>query len=872
MSQINENVKTPGAYVNEIPSFPPSVAQVATAIPAFIGYTETAIVNGKDVTNQAVRISSLVEYVQYFGTGPDLSAEISLNADNSVKQVDITPSYKLFNAIRLFFNHGGSNCYIISVGGYSASGAVITDFIADGQIRCFEVLEKQDEPTLIVVPDAVMLDDPNDFYNIMTKALNQCAELQDRFTIMDIWKGFLDRKNELSYDVIQEFRNGIGASNLNYGAAYYPWLRSSLSYSIPYKNIDFKDAASSIIALNKIIINNPFLTQLDNAVEDRKTPAAFFTNRIISFAGGVSEVDATCTIQILTAGDPTTFKLMATGVTNSIGSYNSVASDTPATIAGKLALAINALSGTTHYTATSKDDTVTVAFHVVTGSNPGTLSCAPALVTTGGTVGTVSIAPSFTPGVVEVLATGTATIMDNVAAGSTVTLFADAVLIASFTATSNATPNQVAAGLLTNLPASAYSISSVANTAVVTVKAAAGTGAGANAVALSGTITGDSVSAESFFDSLGTVMPPVSDKATLGTVLSGIGEMLIDLIGFNPIADTIPAKAGNATVKSIHDKYIMASSATATSFTPIEILIRELLLLNSSYPDSPPASGDFSIDDFTARGYLSGKIGQTADASIYGTSATAYVTNISARVLTLYNNVVNYILNFRNEIDNLISNLELQLIASSAVYANITQAIKNEGIIVPPSGAVAGVYASVDATRGVWKAPANVSLNTVIEPMVTINDNMQDDLNVDVNAGKSINAIRAFTGKGILVWGARTLEGNSNDWRYISVRRFYIMVEETVKKAAFQFVFEPNDGKTWVRLRAMIENYLSNLWSQGALAGAKPEAAYYVKVGLGQTMTFQDVLDGKMIVEIGMAPVRPAEFIILRFSQVQQQA
>ncbi|MGN6352879.1 MAG: phage tail sheath family protein, partial [Parafilimonas sp.] len=153
-----------------------------------------------------------------------------------------------------------------------------------------------------------------------------------------------------------------------------------------------------------------------------------------------------------------------------------------------------------------------------------------------------------------------------------------------------------------------------------------------------------------------------------------------------------------------------------------------------------------------------------------------------------------------------------------------------------------------------------------------ISDEVQGDMNIDATSGKSVNAIRAFTGKGILVWGARTLDGNSNDFRYISVRRFYIMVEESAKKAANVFVFEPNDGNTWVKVRAMIENYLTNLWRLGALAGSKPEQAFYVKVGLGQTMTFDDILNGRMIVEIGMAPVRPAEFIILRFSQIQQQA
>jgi len=182
------------------------------------------------------------------------------------------------------------------------------------------------------------------------------------------------------------------------------------------------------------------------------------------------------------------------------------------------------------------------------------------------------------------------------------------------------------------------------------------------------------------------------------------------------------------------------------------------------------------------------------------------------------------------------------------------------------------VYASVDRDRGVWKAPANVSLTSVSEPVVAIDNSDQEGLNVDVNAGKSINAIRTFTGKGVLVWGARTLAGNDNEWRYVSVRRFYNMVEESVKKASEAMVFEPNDANTWVRVRSMIENYLTRLWRAGALAGSKAEQAFFVKVGLGETMTNNDILEGRMIVEIGMAVVRPAEFIILKFSHKMQEA
>jgi len=211
----------------------------------------------------------------------------------------------------------------------------------------------------------------------------------------------------------------------------------------------------------------------------------------------------------------------------------------------------------------------------------------------------------------------------------------------------------------------------------------------------------------------------------------------------------------------------------------------------------------------------------------------------------------------------------LQLIP---VLGSVISNLKTEKFLLPPSGAVAGIYARVDSNRGVWKAPANESLVNVVAPSVKLTQDEHGELNIDSSFGKSINAIRHFTGKGNLVFGARTLAGNNNEWRYVSVRRFFNMVEESSKKATEQFVFEPNDENTWVRVQAMIENFLTTLWRQGALQGATTEQAFYVQVGLGKTMTALDILEGRMIVEIGMAVVRPAEFIILRFSHKLPEA
>ncbi|RZK66765.1 MAG: phage tail sheath family protein [Pedobacter sp.] len=200
------------------------------------------------------------------------------------------------------------------------------------------------------------------------------------------------------------------------------------------------------------------------------------------------------------------------------------------------------------------------------------------------------------------------------------------------------------------------------------------------------------------------------------------------------------------------------------------------------------------------------------------------------------------------------------------LFHEIKAALNAYTVPLYPSGMVAGVMARVDNNRGVWKAPANESIITVDKPLVKISNEEQDYLNVDPTGGKSINAIRKFDSKGTLVWGARTLAGNDNEWRYVPIQRLFIMVEESIKKATEFVVFEPNDANTWIRVKAMCENFLNQLWRQGALAGAKPEHAYFVNVGLGVTMTSLDILEGRLIIEIGLAAVRPAEFIILKFS------
>lgn len=210
--------------------------------------------------------------------------------------------------------------------------------------------------------------------------------------------------------------------------------------------------------------------------------------------------------------------------------------------------------------------------------------------------------------------------------------------------------------------------------------------------------------------------------------------------------------------------------------------------------------------------------------------------------------------------------------SETELYNDIKDELSSYYLTLPPSAAVAGVYASVDRDRGVWKAPANVSISSVSGPSHKLTEAENEDMNIDSTSGKSINAIRSFTGKGTLIWGARTLVGNDNEWKYVPVRRLFNYIEESIKKSTAFAVFEPNTAMTWLKIRSMVEGFLDSLWRQGALAGGKAEDAYFVQVGLGTTMTSQDILDGKLIVKVGIAAVRPAEFIVLEFSHKLQES
>ncbi len=188
----------------------------------------------------------------------------------------------------------------------------------------------------------------------------------------------------------------------------------------------------------------------------------------------------------------------------------------------------------------------------------------------------------------------------------------------------------------------------------------------------------------------------------------------------------------------------------------------------------------------------------------------------------------------------------------------------NKPDFVPPSGAVAGVYARTDALRGIHKAPAN---ETVFATGLSVNYNKEEQ---DYLNPAGVNLIRAIPGQGIRIWGARTASSNAN-FKYVNVRRLFIFVEETIKNNTNWVVFEPNDAALWDRVRTTISSFLESLWRNGMLAGASPAEAFFVEIGT-ETMSRDDIANGRLICNIGIAPSKPAEFVVFRVTQFTSEA
>lgn len=521
-------MKTPGVYIVEKNAFPNSVVEVATAVPAFIGYTEKADNKGKSLLNKPWRITSMSDYHNYFGFSATPEFEIAEKPDDEAVEADFSISgkeyvlnqtagnYLLYNSMRLFFQNGGGPCYVVSVGDYESN--VDAKKLRDG----INLLIKEQEPTLVVIPEAVLLDVDNSI-SVQQAALQHCGnKMKNRFALLDIWQGNKDRQTMVAEDneCVSLFRSKLGVNNLDYGAAYYPWVNTTIvqDAEISYENIANKEKLQELLSI-------------DMGVVDIKQ-------------GDESE-------------------------------------------------------------------------------------------------------------------------------------------------------------------------------------------------------TGEA---------------PEQNEKTVQRIQA---------------------------IKEINEGW--------------------------------PATND--------------------DEELYS-------------LKKMLNN---------------------SLITMSPLFKNVLAAMKEKLNLLPPASAMAGIFTMVDNSRGVWKAPANVSMNAVVSPTVNITHDEQEDLNVTTQ-GKSINAIRSFIGEGTLVWGARTLDGNSLDWRYINVRRTMIMLEESIRLASKAYVFEPNDANTWVTIKSMIRNFLTGIWKRGGLAGAIPDDAFSVHVGLGESMTSEDILEGILRVTVLVAISRPAEFIEITFQQQMQKS
>lgn len=531
-------MKTPGVYIVEKDAFGNSVVPVPTAVPAFIGYTQKAMMGSKSLTNVPTKITSLGDFEQYFGLGPQALAASgdpviqfdltipSLSSDSGsdpmtsgvqpdgslvfglmgedAKLAYDTGQYYLYNSIRWFYQNGGGDAYILSIGDYQETPA-------QGDMNsAIALLEKEAEPTMLVIPDLMVLTQGAGITSVQETMLSHCGEMQSRFAILDLFQGYVER-DEAENSVVENFRS-INSNYMQWGAVYYPWVYSTV-----------------------------------------------------------------------------------------------------------------------------------------------------------------------------------------------------------------VTPSEISYLLL------------------------------------------------------------------------------------NP--------SGRSNLQEVLDNEIDALPSSQTSDDQ-KIEYKEVVSLMAGETLESGSSVDPTMDATT--------IDQTL-----------------RQISNSYNDLM----------------VEIQRLCN----------------LIPPSGAMAGVYTATDNAVGVWKAPANTGLSGSSDVTVQVTNKSQEDLNVPLN-GKAVNAIRSFVGDGIKIWGARTLLGNSNDWRYINVRRNMIFLEQSIKSAARAFVFDPNDANTWTTIKSMIDNFLTQQWKAGAVVGPTAAQAFSVTVGLGSTMTADDINNGIMRITVLVAPSKPAEFIEITFQQQQQQA
>jgi phage tail sheath protein FI len=238
-------------------------------------------------------------------------------------------------------------------------------------------------------------------------------------------------------------------------------------------------------------------------------------------------------------------------------------------------------------------------------------------------------------------------------------------------------------------------------------------------------------------------------------------------------------------------------------------------------------------------------------------SLIAHCENLGSRfaVLDMPKNAkkIQDIMNYRNMFDS-------HYAAFYHPWVQVFDPLDKKNLAIPPSGSMLGIFARSDNTRGVHKAPANEVVRACVGLECQFNKGEQDLLNP-----KGVNLIRAFSGQGIRVWGARTATSNAS-WKYVNVRRLFIFIEESIKANTNWVVFEPNDEVLWVRVQRTISVFLTGMWRSGALAGSTADEAFFVDVGKS-TMSKDDIDNGRLICVIGVAPVKPAEFVIFRITQ-----
>lgn len=218
-----------------------------------------------------------------------------------------------------------------------------------------------------------------------------------------------------------------------------------------------------------------------------------------------------------------------------------------------------------------------------------------------------------------------------------------------------------------------------------------------------------------------------------------------------------------------------------------------------------------------------------------------------------------------------VASLNLYLFNALPLFAQVEYILLAKLDVAAPSGVMAGVWAANDGIRGVWSAPAGMAPFAVVAPEVALSDAQQQGYAAPIS-GYAIDILRGFAGRGTVVWGARTLDANSEDYRYIQVRRTLIYIEQSIRIALNQFVYAANDAPTWAAITAMVSDFLNGLWKQGALMGVSPRDAYSVQCGLGSTMTAADVLNGILRVQLLVSLIQPAEFIALSFELEMAQS